>query len=67
MQDEESARDILGRESGVCWHAGDVMVVESSVSVPWVTWALEMRMGEERWRRRWMGQAKLSTQCWWQW
>lgn len=27
---------------------GDVMSAESSVSVPWVTWASEMRMGEER-------------------
>lgn len=48
LQDEESARDVLGRKSGKSWSAGNVMSAESSVSAPWVTWASEMRMGEER-------------------
>jgi hypothetical protein len=41
--------------------AGDLMSVEtSSESVPWVTWASELRMRKDP-LRRWMGQAKFST------
>lgn len=68
LQDEEElARDILGRKNGERWNAGDLMAAESSVPILWVTWALEMRMGrKEAQEVDRVSQAELSTWSWWQ-